>query len=352
MPSFVFPSLALPSLALPSLAFPRFLVPALGLALLIAAPGARAQTQPVEIRATPIERFLPVGSNRIGPLEFRGGLVLTSPAADFGGLSGLLVDPDGVGFLAITDRGWWLKGRIEAEGDRPTGIGSAFMAPLAAAGGGLLLKQGRGDIESLARVPGGTVVGIEHAQEVWLFPGADPLRSGGRKLLADPQLAKLGANESLETLIVPPPGTVGAPAPLIIIAEQSPTDPAILPGFLFGPLDRPAARGTFAVERIDGFSATDAALADDGMVYLLERRFDTLRGVFMRIRRFPLAEIKPGALIRGETLIEANGMAAIDNMEGLALHRNAAGELILTLLSDDNFSPLQRTLLLRFAVVK
>jgi hypothetical protein len=39
-------------------------------------------------------------------------------------------------------------------------------------------------------------------------------------------------------------------------------------------------------------------------------------------------------------------------MEALAVHRNAAGETILTLISDDNFNPLQRTILLRFALVQ
>jgi hypothetical protein len=42
----------------------------------------------------------------------------------------------------------------------------------------------------------------------------------------------------------------------------------------------------------------------------------------------------------------------IDNMEGLTVTRNAAGETLLTMVSDDNFSMLQRTLLLRFAVVR
>ena len=41
----------------------------------------------------------------------------------------------------------------------------------------------------------------------------------------------------------------------------------------------------------------------------------------------------------------------IDNMEGLSVHRDARGALVLTLISDDNFSPLQRTLLLQFTLV-
>jgi hypothetical protein len=40
----------------------------------------------------------------------------------------------------------------------------------------------------------------------------------------------------------------------------------------------------------------------------------------------------------------------IDNMEGLSVHRTADGALVLTLISDDNFSPLQRTILLQFTL--
>jgi hypothetical protein len=50
-------------------------------------------------------------------------------------------------------------------------------------------------------------------------------------------------------------------------------------------------------------------------------------------------------------LIEADLAYQIDNMEGIAVHRNAANETILTLVSDDNFSVIQRNLLLQFALV-
>jgi hypothetical protein len=42
----------------------------------------------------------------------------------------------------------------------------------------------------------------------------------------------------------------------------------------------------------------------------------------------------------------------IDNFEGLGLHRAASGETVLTLVSDDNFSPLQRTLLMQFTLLE
>ena len=65
----------------------------------------------------------------------------------------------------------------------------------------------------------------------------------------------------------------------------------------------------------------------------------------------PLASIKPDALVDGKPLIEADLAYQIDNMEGIAVHRNARGETILTLVSDDNFSVIQRNLLLQFTLV-
>jgi hypothetical protein len=60
--------------------------------------------------------------------------------------------------------------------------------------------------------------------------------------------------------------------------------------------------------------------------------------------------LKPGKLIEGEVLLEANDSLNIDNMEGIAVTGHPPAETILTLISDDNFSPLQRTLLMQFAL--
>ena len=67
----------------------------------------------------------------------------------------------------------------------------------------------------------------------------------------------------------------------------------------------------------------------------------------MRIRRIAGATLKPGAMLDGAYLIEADLGQEIDNMEGLSVHLDK-GRTILTLISDDNFSFLQRTVLLEF----
>jgi hypothetical protein len=61
-------------------------------------------------------------------------------------------------------------------------------------------------------------------------------------------------------------------------------------------------------------------------------------------------DLKPRALISGEVLLEAEDNLNIDNMEAISAFRGASGETVLTLMLDDNFSPLQRSLIMQFAL--
>ena len=106
-----------------------------------------------------------------------------------------------------------------------------------------------------------------------------------------------------------------------------------------------------SIKSRDEYAVTDAASLPDGSLLLLERRFRVLDGVRMRIRRVLADQIKPGAVLDGEVLIEADLSQQIDNMEGLGVHQGANGETVLTILSDDNFNTLlQRTILLQFTL--
>ena len=101
----------------------------------------------------------------------------------------------------------------------------------------------------------------------------------------------------------------------------------------------------------DGFDITDAAALPDGSLLVLERRFRFSEGVKARLRLVRRDELKPGALVRGELLLDAGMNQEIDNMEGLAVHAGTDGAAIVTMISDDNFNHgLQRTVLLQFAI--
>src|SRR6185295_3543613 len=75
-------------------------------------PGTSVTWRPLRVIAKPVV----LGSERVGELEFRGGLELDSDDPAFGGISGLEVRDDG--FLAVTDRGSWVTGRIVLDPDR------------------------------------------------------------------------------------------------------------------------------------------------------------------------------------------------------------------------------------------
>jgi hypothetical protein len=93
-------------------------------------------------------------------------------------------------------------------------------------------------------------------------------------------------------------------------------------------------------------------LLPSGDLLILERKFSWLAGVGIRIRRIPLAQVAPGALVDGPSIFDADLGHEIDNMEGIDAHVTAEGDTVLTLISDDNFSFLQRTLLLQFTLVE
>ena len=89
-----------------------------------------------------------------------------------------------------------------------------------------------------------------------------------------------------------------------------------------------------------------------GDLLLLERKFSWLGGVGIRIRRVALASVVPGAVIDGPAIFNADLGNEIDNMEGIDAHVTGEGDTVLTLISDDNFSMIQRNLLLQFTLVE
>lgn len=60
------------------------------------------------------------------------------------------------------------------------------------------------------------------------------------------------------------------------------------------------------------------------------------------------ADLLPGRTIDGRVIAEADMRHQIDNMEDMALSAGTDGETIITLISDDNNSIIQRTILLQF----
>lgn len=303
----------------------------------------------ITVQATPITSFdnRDASRTRFGALEFRGGLALTSKTEEFGGISALHLEPDGARFLAVTDRGSWLRGRIVYSDGKPSGVADAEMAPILGPDGKPLGARGAYDVESLTEMDGKFYIGIERVEQILRFDiRRDGLLARGEQVAVPPDFKTLSHNKTLECLTAPPKGAPLA-GNLIAITERSLDSTGNHRSFI---LNRDRAE-RFSVTRSDDFDVTGCAILPPGDLLVLERRYSPARGVAMRIRRVPLTAIKPGALVDGAPLIEADLAFQIDNMEGIAVHRNAAGETVITLVSDDNFSVVQRNLLLQFTLV-
>lgn len=332
----------------------RIVAAALAIAALSIFPAqlfAQAPQPPekIEIRVRPIDAFQPGEPERriFGSLEFRGGLELSSTARGFGGLSSIRVAADGANFLAVTDKADWLRGRIVYRDNTPIAIAGAEMAPMLGPDGRALTARGWYDTEALAWDGGVAHVALERVHRVLRFDlGRDGFLARGQVVPTPPEMTKLPSNRGIECLVAMPKGTPLNGA-LLAISERSLDGDGNVRGFLIGG-PKP---GLFTVKRKDDFDIVDCALTPTSDLLLLERFFTWQKGVAMRIRRVPLSHVAPGALIDGPSLIEADMGYQIDNMEGLSVHRAADGTIVLTLVSDDNFSIIQRTLLLQFALL-
>jgi hypothetical protein len=300
---------------------------------------------PIAIEAKPIDHFDQRDPSRriFRTLEFRGALILTSPAERFGGFSALRVQPDGTHFIALSDRSSWLRGRIAYAGTRPVGISDAFMAPVL----GFTGRPENWDTESIAEDGGRLYVGLEGLNSIVRFNfGNKGMLARAQPVPGPPGIKGLPNNQGLEAMVfVPRKLPLGGT--LIALSERGLNQSGNLKAFLInGP-----SPGAFAVKRTQDYDISDAALLPNGDLLILERKYSLFQGASMRIRVIRLKEIKPGALVDGPAVLEADRHNQIDNMEALSVHQAQSGETILTLMSDDNFSPLQRTILLQFAAV-
>jgi hypothetical protein len=317
-----------------------------------AAPDEYTVTAPaaIEVNARPIPFFDTREHSRVrfGALEYRSGLVLTSRFPGFGGLSGLRLDARGERFIAVSDKGSWFTGRIVYRGREMTGLDDVEAAPILGPDGRPITARGWYDAEALALDGSLAYVALERVNQVLRFDFSKGFtRSRGEVVPLPPAARKLPNNKGLEALVVVPKGLPLA-GTLIAISERGLDRDGNIIGFLVGG----PTPGQFSVRRLNNFDVSDAVLLPSGELLVLERSFSWLAGVAIRIRRVALKSIVPGAVVDGPSIFDADLGHEIDNMEGIDAHVTAEGDTVLTMVSDDNFSMLQRTLLLQFKLVE
>ena len=304
----------------------------------------------IDVNARPIASFDPRDRShvRFGSLEWRSGLVLTSAFRGFGGLSALRLDPKGEKFIALSDKGSWFTGRIVYSGREMTGLADVEASPMIGPDDKTITSRGWFDSESLALDGSFAYVGLERVNQVLRFDFSKGFtRSRSEVVPMPPAVKKLPYNQGLEVLVFVPKGQP-LTGTLIAMSERGLDPRGNLIAFLVGG----PTPGQFSVRRTNNFDISDAVLLPSGDLLILERKFSWLSGVGIRIRRIPLKSVAPGAVVDGPSIFDADLGQEIDNMEGIDAYVTPEGDTVLTMVSDDNFSLIQRTLLLQFTLVE
>ena len=305
----------------------------------------------IEIHARPLPSFdtRDRSRTRFGELEYRSGLVLTSRFRGFGGLSGLRLDAKGERFIAISDKAGWFTGRIVYKGREMIGLDDVEASPMLGPDGKPITSRRWFDTEALALDGPLVYVSLERVNQVLRFDFTKSFTNAhGEPIALPPAARKLPYNKGIEALVVVPKGNQPLAGSLIAISERGLDAQGNILGFLIGG----KSPGQFAIRRTDDFDVSDAVLLPSGGLLVLERRFSWIGGAGIRIRSIALSSIAAGALIDGPAIFNADLGHEIDNMEGIDAHVTPEGDTVLTLLSDDNFSMVQRNLLLQFTLVE
>ncbi len=316
------------------------------LAALLLSSAALATPVETDVNARTIENFK-IASNetKFGPLEFVGGLELTSRNADFGALSAFRFLDDGAKLLSVSDNGFWISGTITRDANgKPVGFEQARIAEMSLDGRGTADMKWLSDAEGLL-VDGDRVsVSFERDHristgilntETFDFPSVNERLPVPSK--------EIRSNRGFETLAKSPQDSPLGGARVAVTEKSLNKDRNIFAGIMDGP-----GKGVFFVARQGDYDITDGDFLPNGDLLLLERKFSMAAGVAMRIRKIAGETIKKGATVDGEVLIEADMAYQIDNMEALDVWQRSDGATMISLMSDDNHSILQRNLYLEF----
>lgn len=261
--------------------------------------------------------------------EYLGSYRWVVDAAEFGGFSGLELAANGRDFWAISDDGLIVSGQLERDSDAGTITAvTGYRSNILKTSTGEGVTRIYNDAEGLAVAEDGTIyVSFEGYHRLAMYPD---MTSDAIKIKRPKEFRRLQNNSSLETLAIDSDGT------LYTVPERSGQLSRPFPVYRYraGKWDQP-----FGIPRRPPFLPVGGDFGPDGKFYLLERHLNGIFGFQSRVRRFDLG---PDGVSGEETLLETR-TGNHDNLEGIAVWRDEAGFIRITMISDDNFKSFQRT---------
>jgi hypothetical protein len=263
-----------------------------------------------------------------------GAWHLSSSNFHFHGYSALLAMDDG-SLLAVSDR--WRRMRLAPPGAPRRPVTFGYFSPLES-------EDERGwDIEGVTRDPASGRLWGSYERSNYIERYDSELRPAGR--VGPAEMRDWPSNRGAESIVRLADGR------FIVLAEGSPRwfDDA-LPALLFpGDPVEGAKPAPFRFVPPDGYAPVDMAELPDGRVLILLRaiRWGLPPRFEGKLVVADPADIRRGKRWRWREIAHLAPPLPMDNYEGLAIGPDEGGRLVLWVISDDNRSMFQRTLLLK-----
>jgi hypothetical protein len=260
----------------------------------------------------------------------------------FGGFSSMEIAPDGTHFTVVTDRGGYTTGEFQRDAQGAITAINAEPVQLLQGRDGQPLGPDMTDSEGLAISPDGTsYISFEGPARVLRYAS---LQGPGTQLPVPPDFRSFPGNTALEALAIDRKGALYTmPEELrsskrmrLLYGQPGNPNGKDFPIYRFadGKWSQP-----FALPRRGAFLPVGADFGPDGRLYILERQFRGIAGFGSRVRSFAVTS---GALRDERQEVQTN-VGQFDNLEGLSVWRDASGAIRLTMVSDNNFLPIQQT---------
>lgn len=298
------------------------------------------QWRAIEVRVIPVD----AGVANVGRLAYRGGVELRSRSPMFVGLSGIEVLEEGR-IIAISDEADWIEAQLTFdEHGALNGFTDVRAALMRDENGRVLRTKRQADSEGLAQLADGRfAVSFERTHVIRIYDLNRDGPFGAAEM--GPRLegvARLPENSSLEAL-------ASLDEAVLVGAEGG--DRPLTPLWL-APLNATApVPAVFSYPLSHGFSLTGLDRLPDGSFVALERFYAPVIGARARLMRFAAPSGEGGA-VEPEELALLEPPFPVDNFEGVSAVRTADGATRIYIVSDNNKSARQRTLLLAFDLIE
>lgn len=277
----------------------------------------------------------------VGKLTFLGGLHLKSKDKRFGGISGMMVSPNGKNLLAVSDRGYWIQSDIlyTKEGHLD-GLANVKTKKI------LTTKTKKYDYDAEGMTVNsmqGIVVSFEFNHNLSYYPLKSDydfesiFNAYPKRMKVPSSLRGLPQNLGIEAITTLKDGRI------LAISEGTGEEATAKAWVL---TDAQSSELKYALK--DKFRPTDITKLPNGDLLLLERKLTLHSGFVSQLRKIKRSSIKAGETLTGEIIATLGYPYNVDNMEALTARRNDKGETIIYLISDNNYNKIQRTLMLMF----